>query len=192
MPAAFPPVAKRGNDWLQRHASSAGRPPPYWRQFNHELGQGSDFLCGYMCLWNLDGTVDHFVSIDEDRSLAYDWDNYRYVAGWINSSKQNVRSSDILDPCEVEAGWFKIILPTLELVLTDTVPADKRARAENTLNRLPIGKDGRARRKRAVYFDEYMEGKIQLNELRRRAPLIAEAIEREGIAPRVLPVGPSP
>ena len=33
------------------------------------------------------GTVDHFLPVDADESLAYEWATYRFAAGWINSSK---------------------------------------------------------------------------------------------------------
>ena len=47
-------------------------------------------LCAYSAMYESVGTVDHFVSFHEDRSKAYEWGNYRYSAGWVNSSKQNV------------------------------------------------------------------------------------------------------
>lgn len=178
-PTAFASASQHGNDWLARNPKSTERPPAYWREFNIELGRGFKFLCGYMVLWTTDGTVDHFVSIDEDRSRAYDWNNYRYVAGWVNSSKQNVVSTDILDPYEVEEGWFEILLPTLELVVTSKVPPERRARAEQTLKRLPIGRDERAIKRRGVYYDEYLNKEIDLIQLRKRAPLLAAAIEKQ-------------
>lgn len=178
-PTTFASASQRGNDWLARNPNSTERPPAYWREFNIDLGRGFKFLCGYMALWTTDGTVDHFVSIDEDRSRAYDWDNYRYVAGWVNSSKQNVVSTDILDPYEVEEGWFEILLPTLELVVTSKVPPEKRARAEQTLKRLPIGRDERVIKRRGVYYDEYLNKNLDLAQLWRRAPLLAAAIEKQ-------------
>lgn len=181
-PSTFASVSQRGNDWLARNPASTQRPPAYWREFNLDLGEGFKFLCGYMTLWTTDGTVDHFVSIKEDRARAYDWDNYRYVAGWVNSSKQDVVSTEILDPYEVEEGWFEILLPTLELVVTSKVPPEKRARAEQTLKSLPIGRDARAIKRRGIYYDEYLKKKIDLAQLWKRAPLLAAAIEKQQAA----------
>jgi len=172
-------TSQRGNDWLARNPNAKKRPPDYWRKFSFKLGEGFQFLCGYMTLWTTDGTVDHFVSIDEDRSRAYDWDNYRYVAGWVNSSKQHVVSTEILDPYEVEEGWFEILLPTLELVVTSKVPPEKRARAEQTLKSLPIGRDERAIKRRGVYYDGYLKKEFDLALLRKQAPLLAAAIEKQ-------------
>lgn len=55
--------------------------------------------CGYSAMFEPVGTVDHFVSVDEDMQLAYDWGNYRYASGWINSSKQMQRGSSIRSKC---------------------------------------------------------------------------------------------
>jgi len=178
-PPEFAAVSQRGNAWLARNPDPTRRPPDYWREFNLKLGEGFEHLCGYMALWTTDGTIDHFVSINEDRSRAYDWDNYRYVANWLNSSKQNVPSTDILDPYEVEEGWFEILLPTLELVVTSKVPPEKRARAEKTLCRLPIGRDARAIKRRGIYYDRYLKKKMDLSQLREEAPLLAAAIEKQ-------------
>jgi len=49
-------------------------------------------------MWISSGTVDHFVSCNEDRQQAYEWSNYRYVEGWFNSSKSKRLSSQLLDP----------------------------------------------------------------------------------------------
>jgi hypothetical protein len=40
-----------------------------------------------------------------------------------------------MDPFEVQDGWFEIILPSLELVVSDSIPAEHREHAELTLTR---------------------------------------------------------
>lgn len=177
-PPEFAPVSARGNAWLAANPNAKERPPSTWRDFSLNLAAGFNYRCGYMALWTTDGTVDHHVSIDEDRSLAYDWNNYRYVAGWVNSSKQNVPSTDIIDPYEVEDGWFEVLLPTCELVHTDKVPPQYLARVQNTLARLPIGRDERALRRRGIYFDMFVSKALSLDEVKRQAPLVGAAIEK--------------
>jgi hypothetical protein len=75
------------------------------------------------------GTADHFVSWDEDRSRAYAWSNYRYAAAWINSSKQSLKAREIFEPFEVGDEWFNIVLPSLQWVIADSIPAEQRERA---------------------------------------------------------------
>jgi hypothetical protein len=134
-----------GRRWLEAHsltqaepgepAPKQERPPDYWCRIREELADAFHDRCAYTAMWlSHPGTVDHFVSIDEDRSRAYDWDNFRYCAGWINSSKQALRSSQLLDPLEIEDDWFEIILPSLELRVTDRCPEHLRERAELMLD----------------------------------------------------------
>ena len=96
-PANFKSEAETpGNTWLA--SNPKGRPKDYWSPFKGALAGGFRNLCAYSAMYEPVGTVDHFVSCDEDRTKAYDWSNYRYASGWVNSSKQNLKSADIFDP----------------------------------------------------------------------------------------------
>ncbi|MFO0757500.1 MAG: hypothetical protein U0359_13470 [Byssovorax sp.] len=125
------------------------------------------------------GTVDHFVSIDEDRDRAYDWTNYRFSSGWINSSKKSLSSTQIVDPFDVENGWFEVQLPSLQLVLTDRVPAAFRGRAALMLERLHLGQDERIVRQRREWYRMYQAGELTFEGLVKKAPLIATAIKKQ-------------
>lgn len=166
-----------GNAWLASHPN-ASRPRDYWSPFRGLLAEGFKCLCGYSAMWIPDGTVDHFLSWQNYKHLAYEWDNYRYIAGWINSSKKTL-DDQVLDPLEVEANWFEIILPSLQLVLTDAVPPNMRAKAEFTLNQLHLGDDERVIRQRQAWYSLYLEGELTLEGLERMAPLIAYAIRNQ-------------
>ncbi|HEX4416808.1 MAG TPA: hypothetical protein VH165_02865 [Kofleriaceae bacterium] len=130
------------------------------------------------------GTVDHFVSCDEARHRTYDWDNYRFASAWLNSSKQTLRSTDVLDPFEVDDAWFEILLPSLQMVATAAVPADKRELAERMLTRLHLGHGERVMRQRREWYRMFQEGELTLDGLAKKAPLIARAVEnqRRGVA----------
>jgi hypothetical protein len=123
------------------------------------------------------GTVDHFASFRNAPKLAYEWDNYRYASGWINSSKQNA-DDRVLDPFQVGDEWFEILLPSLQLVLTDKVPAEHRARAEYSLKHLHLQDDERVLRQRREWYRMYQDEELNLSGLRKKAPLIARAIEK--------------
>lgn len=77
-------------------------------QFRGELTDAFGALCAYSAMYEPVGTVDHFVSVDDDRSQAYSWDNYRFCAAWINSSKKSLRSTRLIDPFEVVNEWFEV------------------------------------------------------------------------------------
>jgi hypothetical protein len=171
-------VEKRGTAWLS--ANRTGRIPPYWREFRADLADAFGSLCAYGAMFETVGTVDHFVSIHEDRSLAYDWSNYRFASQWLNSSKQALDSTQILDPFDVRSNWFEVQLPSLQLVLTDRVPEEWRERAKLMLDRLHLGHDERIIRQRREWFRMYQDGELSLIALAPKAPLIAAAIRSQG------------
>ncbi|WP_198935432.1 hypothetical protein [Chlorobium sp. KB01] len=123
-------VRRRGGTWFS--GGSAGRAPDYWNDCKSDLAAGFRNLCAYSAMLDLVGTVDHFHSQSTHPHLVYEWSNYRYASAWINSSK---KSAEELDPFQVQDGWFEIILPSLQLVLTTTVSSEQRQLAEYTLNR---------------------------------------------------------
>lgn len=182
-PAGFDAACRvPGNEWLAAHPEQ-GRPPAYWSAFKAPLADGFFDLCAYCAMNVPDGTVDHFVSISEDRSLAYEWTNYRFASGGMNSSKGRASSSDLLDPFAVGAGWFVILLPSLQMVPTDQIPVVFRERAKKTLARLGLIDDERVIRQRRQWYAMYQNGRLSIDGLRQMAPLIAEAVVAAGELP---------
>ncbi len=107
MPAVPPTFNQRcrdrGRQWLDSHPPNGSeRLPNYWREFIPDLCRGFGFRCGYLAMLDLNGTVDHFLSTKKkkNRHLAYEWSNYRYATGWLNSSKQTL-DEKVLDPLAV-------------------------------------------------------------------------------------------
>ena len=177
-PADFDKKArKRGAAWLKSHPK-AKRPYDYWTPFKPALADGFGNLCGYSAMVEPVGTVDHFVSVKTDKSLAYEWDNYRYSAEWMNKSKQNADGA-VHDPFEVQEGWFELLLPSLQLRLTDSVPPGQLDKARFTLKRLHLEHDERIIRQRRSWYRMYQQGKLSLGGLHEVAPLIARAVEKQ-------------
>lgn len=171
-------VERRGAVWLASHPE-AKRPEDYWSEFKPALADGFGDLCAYSAMYEPVGTVDHFVSWKEDKSQAYQWSNYRYSAQWINASKQNISSGQIIDPFEVGDGWFEILLPSLQLVASASVPEAERGRVRFVLERLHLEHDERVMRQRREWYRMYQAGEINLSGLARKAPLIAEAVRKQ-------------
>ena len=177
-PADFDEKAKApGTAWFAAHPD-AKRPKDYWTPFKGTLARGFGDLCAYSAMYESVGTVDHFVSCHEDRSKAYEWENYRYCAGWTNASKGNTPAAELLDPFEIEDGWFELHLPSLQLRVSNTIPDEFRERAEFVLNRLHLLDDERVMRPRNEWYRMYRCGELSLDGLRKKAPLIAAAIDR--------------
>ncbi len=173
-----------GNDWLSHHLDEDGklpkgrRPPNRWSNFKAQLAIGFGNLCAYSVMYEPVGTVDHYLSCENCPGLAYEWSNYRYSSGWINSSKGTLDEA-VLDPFRVEDDWFEILLPSLQLILTDAVPPEERDRAKFTLKRLHLAHDERVLRQRRQWYAVYLEGKLTLEGLGDFAPLIAQAVYKQ-------------
>lgn len=176
-----------GKRWLEDNPTSTQRPPAYWNDFTADLSAGFGGLCGYAAMLDpTGGTVDHYLSYKNHRHLAYEWGNYRFASGTLNSSKKTADDT-VLDPFEVQPGWFEILLPSLQMRITSAVPGALRPKAEFTLKRLKLRDGERILRWRQSWYDMYKRGGLTLDELRRVAPLIAEAVDkvlaRGGVAP---------
>lgn len=176
-PRTFKRKARQpGKDWLTANPA-AKRPKDLWTQFKPHLARGFRDLCAYSVMYEPVGCIDHFLSWKNHPDRAYDWSNYRYSSEWINKSKQNA-DAQVLDPYEVEDDWFEILLPSLQLVVSTNIPPETRERAEYTLRRLHLCDDERVLRQRREWYRMYLEGELTLEGLRRKAPLIARAVEK--------------
>jgi len=178
-PADFDTKTRQpGNDWLTKNLNDKKRPKDYWSNFKSNLADGFGNLCGYSAMYEPVGTVDHYLSCENHQNLAYEWSNYRFSSGWINSSKGTL-DDRVLDPFLVEDDWFDILLPSLQLIVTDAVPPAERQKAEFTLQRLHLQDDERVIRQREAWYQLYLDGDISLIGLEKRAPLIARAIRKQ-------------
>jgi hypothetical protein len=172
-------VADPGRAWLAVHPGVTTGLPPFWSKVRGKLIEAFEHRCAYTAMWlSHDGEIDHFVSIDEDRRQAYRWNNLRYSSGWLNSSKQGLRSGLLLDPCEVEDDWFEIELPSLRLEVTVACPEPVRPRAEFMLARLRLRDGEQVMRSRRAFYEHYLSGRASLEYLDDLAPLIARAIRK--------------
>jgi hypothetical protein len=183
-PQDFKAKVKVPGDAWRKANPSAVRPKAFWAPYTHKLAAGFEHRCGYAAMFDpTGGTVDHYLSLKNRPDLAYEWSNYRFVSGPLNSSKQNADRA-VLDPYEVDQGWFEIILPSLQLRVTSVVPGALKEKAEYTLRRLQLQDGERVIRWRKSWYDMYQQGKLSLEGLQWVAPLIAVAVQRQGQRPK--------
>lgn len=177
-PAGYDKIKAGGDVWLKANPA-AKRPKDLWSPFLPELAEGFAQLCGYAAMLDpTGGTVDHYLSWKNHRHLAYEWTNFRFVSSVLNSSKRTADDT-VLDPYLVQSGWFEIILPSLQMRVTDKVPAAHRAAAAFTLKRLKLGDGEKIVRWRQHYYARFQAGQLDLDGLRVFAPLVADAVERQ-------------
>lgn len=173
----------KGKDWLAQHPV-ADRPKqfrPYnlWSGYLSDLGAGFRWRCGYTAMYEDNGTVDHFEPWEDlagtaNEWRAYDWTNFRYASGWLNSARKRTK---VPDPYLVGTDWFRILLPSLILEATPNIPLDQRGQATNVLRWLKD--DERVMRARRTWYRLYREKKLTLEGLDEVAPLIADALRRQ-------------
>jgi hypothetical protein len=171
---------KRGRRWLKEHPNY-DRPYGYWTEFEPDLRKAFRQMCAYCVMTVMKADMDHSLPVAHLKKkgwdeLAYEWSNFRYGEGVLNQRKQDHL---ILDPFEVRDDWFEIILPSLQLVLTDKVPKRKRKKAEFTLDRLGLRHDEVVIRFRQKWFEMYCRQMLNLEGLREVVPQIARAVGRD-------------
>ena len=178
---------QKGNRWLASHPGAATSSyPGYWAKYENELATAFHQRCGWWAMWIAEGAVEHFLSRKNRPDLAYEWSNYRYIAGSVNSSKGN-HDNKVLDPFEVQNGWFEVLLPSMQLVVTPMLPAHLLARAEFTLNQLKLRHGSKVVRCRQRWYQQYKDGKLSMDGLRANAPLVADAVIKLQKANQSLP-----
>ena len=171
-------VSTPGSQWLKANPH-AQRPRALWVPYTKDLSDGFSSLCGYAAMHDpTGGTVDHYLSFKNHPDKAYEWDNYRFASGPLNASKRTLDDT-VLDPYEVGVGWFEIELPSLQMRVTNAVPASHRAKAEFTLKKLKLRDGERVIRWRQSWYQLYLAGELGLEGLRKMAPLIAQAVEKQ-------------
>lgn len=185
-----------GRDWLATQVTLPDRPRDFWSPFRPDLRRGFGQRCGYYAMYIHDGQMDHSTSWKtcKDNGTpehAYEWDNFRFVDGALNSRKKTL-DDRLIDPLEVQAGWFEVELPTLFLRAVG-VPADRQEATRLTLERLELDQGPRALELRWEWYDKHQRGLLSREVLREFAPLLALAADRwesEGRGP--LPMIPRP
>jgi len=164
-----------GNAWLAANPVSK-RFPTLWQKYQPQLAAGFHDRCGWWAMRIADGAVDHYLSKKNHRDRTYDWSNYRYISPSVNSSKRN-QDDNVLDPFEIQPGWFEVHLPSMLLRRTALVPLALQAKADFTLEKLRLVSGKKVRRDRRNWYKDYKDG-LSMPFLKKYAPLVAEAVAK--------------
>ena len=155
--------------------------PPYWREALTDLMASYDRICSYLCLYIPRGTgtpsVDHMIAKSVRWDQIYEWRNYRLACSLMNARKGV--AAHVLDPFEVEDGWFALNLSVFKVVPGTELPEEVEVAVEDTIERLHLN-DFLCCDARAEYAHDYWDGQIQLDYVTRRAPFVAGELRRQG------------
>lgn len=152
----------------------------FWSRAASELHAAYSGICAYTAMYLPErGSVDHFQPKTVSPHLAYEWSNFRLASGRVNSSKGN--STNILDPFEIEDGWFHMDIPACLLFANPTLEKSIRSQISGTINSLRLNHDDAYVQERCNILMAYAAGDISGTFLGQRYPFLAKEVARQGI-----------
>ena len=149
----------------------------YWKVALPWLKTAYGNICAFSSLW-IPGqcSVDHFQPKAVRPDLAYEWSNYRLATDRINSNKGD--STRVLDPFQIQNGWFVLDLANLYVGPGAGLDAPTRAQVEETIKILRLNDDVWVEIRFEVLRD-FLNGTVALDFLQRRYPFIAAEVTRQ-------------
>lgn len=155
--------------------------PEFWREALEDVLTAYRRICAYTCFYIEPVTgaasVDHMLPKSQAWDRVYEWLNYRLACSLMNSRKGAV--TDVLDPFEVQHGWFTIEFIGFQVIPGEGVSRVITAQVAATIQRLRLNEVD-CRRHREEYAVSYWEHHISLDYLSRRAPFVAMELRRQG------------
>lgn len=160
--------------------------PELWTAALPMLREAYQHTCAYLGFLideaTATATVDHFVPKSADPRRAYDWDNFRLASSQMNTNKGE--HQDVLDPFEVEDGWFALDLGTFEIRPNEELrDPELCARIQATIHRLKLN-DPIYRRSRQKVYRRYRgidtPTPWPIAYVREHAPYVAAELRRLG------------
>ena len=189
-PAAFDRVVRQpglrlldrlaGNYAGAKEAIPASEFRPYWRESLDDLLASYHRICSYLCLYIPRGTgarsVDHMVPKSKEWDQVYEWHNYRLACSLMNARKGDAAS--VLDPFEVEDGWFVLELVAFQVLPADDLDDPTAVAVEDTIKRLGLN-DGECCDAREEHAEDYWCGEVTIDYVTRHAPFVASELRRQ-------------
>ena len=130
-----------------------------------------------MCLYIPRGvgapSTDHMVPKSRAWQHVYEWRNYRLACSLMNARKGV--AADVLDPFDVEDGWFTLDTVFFEVRPGPGLPDHIATAVDKTIRRLRLN-DQQCCDARREYADDYRKGHITLDYLNRHAPFVAREL----------------
>jgi hypothetical protein len=169
-------------------STGTGELPPHWRNCLQQLWEAYGGICAYLAVRIPPGTgarsTDHLVPRKKRRELAYEWTNFRLACSLMNARKGVFE--DVLDPFEVEDGWFVLELSSLEVLPRSDLSPNRCELVRQTIDRLRLN-DPECVAARAEHYDAYLrhlkdpEAGMTFDLLRRWSPFVVKELIRQGL-----------
>lgn len=162
------------SDW-QRHR--------YWSNIHPFLYSSLRGICSYCATFTprrsrsalVDHTsIDHFIPKSRNPALGYEWTNFRLCRVRLNNRKDNFE--DVLDPCAIQNGWFRLNFTTFALLPHSGLPEDRQREVRDSIARLALNDDDAYVNERARAVYSYADGRLSIAQVARLYPFIATEI----------------
>jgi hypothetical protein len=158
----------------------------YWQRALPDLYRAYGGICAYSAEWvpytTGNPTVDHFIPKFVEPELAYEWSNYRLASSRFNSRKGS--HQDILDPFTLEADWFILDFPSLQVKPNPKLSDSQANLVMATRKRLGLN-DDLCVQSRLRWIQTFCNGDIDFAYLKRNAPFIAYELERQNLVDKI-------
>lgn len=157
-----------------------------WRRCAKELYDAYQGICCYTAMRIMpssaagsdrSSSVEHFVPKSESPELAYEWSNYRLASRKANADRGTQK---VLDPFEVEDGWFALDLFTGELAPGEGLNDAVQKAVESTIGAVRLN-DPEWTRLRHIYYARFLQqGAVDpqgaMEDLKENAPIVWTAV----------------
>ena len=107
---------------------------------------------------------------------VYEWRNYRLACALMNSRKGVIAS--VLDPFEIQDGWFALELVEFQVVPSSGIPPDIAAEVEGTIESLRLN-GSECCEARREFAEDYWKRDISLDYLTRHSPFVERELRRQ-------------
>ncbi len=153
--------------------------PSFWKKALDDLMEAYARICAYSCfrIHPVTGarSVEHMAPKSRAWDQVYEWSNYRLASSRLNARKRDF--SDVLDPFEVENGWFELELVGFQVRPAPGLGPETRAQILATIERLGLDD---FRNSRARDAELYWSGEISFAHLMEESPFVAAELRRQG------------
>jgi hypothetical protein len=153
----------------------------YWKRTYRQLYDAYGGVCAYLGIKfdrrsNL--CTDHFLPRAFYPWEAYEWNNFRLADTNVNGAKGN--HMDILDPFEIQDGWFQINFLDGSIHPANDLDDETFEKVQTTINHLHLDHED-FREMRLNRFNDCIEGLIKLEWLAEWAPFVHYELCRQDL-----------
>lgn len=163
-----------------REQVPADKFPAIWTEALPDLQEAYSRICAYVSIYiepvTGGASVDHMLPKSLSWQDVYEWRNYRLACSLMNSRKNAYL--DVLDPFEVEDGWFRLELVGYQVIPAPGLDHEVLSKVMATIERLQLN-DRDCLKVRDDYATAFFDGDISFDYLRKRAPFLARELERQ-------------